>query len=126
MKRWLPRLPLLLASIAQVSALMPLALVAAHLMPKDGPAGPTWHLPVPGGALSPFLLLVIWLAGWAISDRARRRQAVLIPVLLAGGLLIAWLIQPQASRSQSIAFPLVVLPVLVGAWWGGGQLGMTG
>lgn len=126
MQRWLPRLPLLLAAIAQVGGLMPLALLAAFLVPKEGPSGPAWHLPLPGGALSPLLLFGLWFGGWLINERAKRRQAILSPLLLAAGLALAWLAQPQAQRAIDPFFPLLVLPVQVAAWWGGGAIGATG
>lgn len=126
MKRWLPRLPLLLTGIAEVGALLPFALLIDYLVPKEGPIGPTWHLPLPGGALSPLLLLLIWLGSWWISDRARRRQAVLTPLLLAGGVALYWFARLPAERPATYLFIVLLLPVLVVAWWGGGAIGATG
>lgn len=118
----------LLAAVAQVGALMPLLLLSRRLMPV-GLATSTFSLGLPGVGPSPVVLLVVWLGGWYVANRAPQWKGFLIPLILAGGLLLAWLGLPHWGRSSSpfdLIFLLSLLPPIVAAWWCGGRFGALG
>jgi hypothetical protein len=130
MKRWAPRLGLLLAAVAEVGGILPLALLTQRLLVIDPEgSGSGFHLPLSSEGLPALLLVLVWLGGWAIGSRKPERQTALTVPLLALALLLGWAALPASGRPASplhvSVFP-ALLPPLIAAWWGGSQMGLRG
>jgi hypothetical protein len=128
MRRWVPSLRLLLAAVADVGAALPLIVLAGRLLPVQ-PDGPTFHLPLPGGGLSPLIFLLVWLGAWAISAKARGGMTALSLLLLAGATVLVWAGLPRGGRPTTPLDPLFIislLPALIALWWGGAKIGGNG
>jgi hypothetical protein len=130
MKRWAPRCGLLLAAVAEVGGILPLALLTQRLLVIDpAGSGSGFRLPLPGEGLPASLLVLVWLGGWAIGSGKPERQTALTVPLMALALFLGWAALPESGRPASplhfSVFP-ALLPPLIAAWWGGSQVGLRG